>query len=259
MITRFGEGKYFLYRHIRLDTNEPFYIGIGTIKPYYTFKSRYHRATVVNRNKYWSNVVSKTDYNIDILFESNDLQFITEKEIEFISLYGRKDLNSGSLVNLTDGGEGRRGDFRKTGRISSNRVKVYLYNLKGEFIKEFLSVVLCSHYLKSKPHVVSSALTGSGFCKNHFISRTYLGDKITAMKYNDKSKKHKPIIQFTLSGEYVREFKHSVEAEEITKILKSSINVVCNKGIRKTAGGYKWMFKNDYENSIGQKVGLNLN
>ena len=23
------QGKYYLYRHIRLDTNEPFYIGIG--------------------------------------------------------------------------------------------------------------------------------------------------------------------------------------------------------------------------------------
>ena len=25
-------GKYYLYRHIRLDKNEPFYIGIGTKK-----------------------------------------------------------------------------------------------------------------------------------------------------------------------------------------------------------------------------------
>lgn len=24
------EGKYYLYRHIRLDKNQPFYIGIGT-------------------------------------------------------------------------------------------------------------------------------------------------------------------------------------------------------------------------------------
>ena len=31
------------------------------------------------------------------------------KEIEFIKLYGRKDNNTGILVNLTDGGEGTLG------------------------------------------------------------------------------------------------------------------------------------------------------
>ena len=31
------EDKHFLYRHIRLDNNEPFYIGIGT-KTYYITK-----------------------------------------------------------------------------------------------------------------------------------------------------------------------------------------------------------------------------
>lgn len=41
------EGKYYLYRHIRLDKNEPFYIGIGTKNkhkyPYFRAKSKAER------------------------------------------------------------------------------------------------------------------------------------------------------------------------------------------------------------------------
>ena len=32
MIEEYSQGKHYLYRHIRLDTNQPFYIGIGTIR-----------------------------------------------------------------------------------------------------------------------------------------------------------------------------------------------------------------------------------
>lgn len=94
-------GKYYLYRHIRLDTNKPFYIGIGTKKDYNTFKSIYARAfeKKSGRNKYWKNIVAKTDYKVEILIESNDYNFIKEKEKEFISFYKK-------LSNFTLGGEG---------------------------------------------------------------------------------------------------------------------------------------------------------
>jgi hypothetical protein len=101
-----NQGKYYLYRHIRLDKNEPFYIGIGT-KPKNATNSEYVRANAtINRKSPWKNIVAKTDYDIEILLESDDYEFIKQKEIEFIALYGRRDLNKGTLVNLTDGGEG---------------------------------------------------------------------------------------------------------------------------------------------------------
>lgn len=100
------EGKYFLYRHIRCDTNEVFYIGIGT-KQVENSNSSYYRAyTKHGRNKHWKNIVNKTNYIVEILLESNNREFIIEKEKEFILIYGRKDLNKGTLVNFTDGGEG---------------------------------------------------------------------------------------------------------------------------------------------------------
>lgn len=89
----------YLYRHIRLDKNKPFYIGIGSDKDY---KRAYSEK---NRNKYWHNI-SKYGYEVEILLDNLTWEEACQKEIEFIKLYGRKDLNEGTLVNMTNGGEG---------------------------------------------------------------------------------------------------------------------------------------------------------
>lgn len=101
------EGKYYLYRHIRLDKNEVFYIGIGTKNDRDLKYGYYTRAYFKKgKSKYWGNVTAKTDYRVEILLESNSHDFIKKKEKEFIKLYGRKDFALGTLVNLTDGGDG---------------------------------------------------------------------------------------------------------------------------------------------------------
>lgn len=87
-----------VYRHIRLDKNEPFYIGVA---------SSYKRATSRRgRNNIWHKIVSKTDYEIEIILDGVNRDQALEKEVEFIKLYGRIDLKTGTLCNLTDGGEG---------------------------------------------------------------------------------------------------------------------------------------------------------
>lgn len=91
-----------VYRHIRLDKNEPFYIGIGK-----TEKRAYNKS---GRNKIWKNIVAKTDYRIEILFDDLNREEAIEKELEFISMYGRINNSTGSLSNLTDGGD----NFGKT-------------------------------------------------------------------------------------------------------------------------------------------------
>jgi hypothetical protein len=93
----------YVYRHIRLDKNEPFYIGIGS-------DSTYRRANNKTcRNSYWKNIVNKTDYRIDILLDDLTWDEACDKEREFISLYGRLNTQTGTLCNLTDGGDGMLG------------------------------------------------------------------------------------------------------------------------------------------------------
>lgn len=93
------KGKCLVYRHVRLDKNEPFYVGIGTgRRPWCSYK-RY-------RSKWWGRIVDKTEYRVDILFENVSKDFAIEKEMELIALYGRMDKGDGALCNMTDGGEG---------------------------------------------------------------------------------------------------------------------------------------------------------
>jgi hypothetical protein len=89
----------YLYRHIRLDKNEPFYIGIGS-------DAQYKRANSNNnRTKHWKNIISKTAYRVDIVFDDLTWEEACEKEKEFISIYKRK-CDGGILCNITLGGEG---------------------------------------------------------------------------------------------------------------------------------------------------------
>ena len=85
-----------LYRHIRLDKNQPFYIGIGKTEK----RSRETR----DRSAAWKAIASK-GYEIEILFDDLTWEQALQKEIEFIKLYGRKKYG-GLLVNITEGGRG---------------------------------------------------------------------------------------------------------------------------------------------------------
>lgn len=92
--------RHYVYRHIRLDKNEPFYIGIGSDKYYKRAKTR------TKRNPIWKRIAEKTEIEIQILFDDLILQDAKEKEIEFIKLYGRINCGNGTLANITGGGDG---------------------------------------------------------------------------------------------------------------------------------------------------------
>lgn len=95
----------YVYRHIRLDKNEPFYIGIGSDSEY----KRAHELKNDRRNPIWHKIASKTEIEVEIILDDLTFEEAITKEIEFISLYGRLDKQTGILSNLTDGGEGTLG------------------------------------------------------------------------------------------------------------------------------------------------------
>lgn len=89
----------YVYRHIRLDKNVPFYIGIGTTDNY---KRAYDKN---NRGRLWKRISQTTTYEVEIIFDEVPLDFAKKKEIEFISIYGRIN-DGGTLANITGGGDG---------------------------------------------------------------------------------------------------------------------------------------------------------
>ena len=75
----------YIYRHIRLDKNEPFYIGIGS-------DSDFKRAlSSKDRNTHWHNIKTKSNYKIDILLKDLTWEEACNKEKEFIDLYEKED------------------------------------------------------------------------------------------------------------------------------------------------------------------------
>ena len=97
-----------VYRHRRLDTDEIFYIGIE-------LDSNKRKASGLRSNKksgrssFWKNIINKTEYEIEIIYNNISNEEAKELEEFLISLYGRKDLGLGTLVNLTNGGDGSPG------------------------------------------------------------------------------------------------------------------------------------------------------
>lgn len=93
--------NWYLYRHVRNDTNKPFYIGIGQ-------KPNYERAKdFTKRSKYWLKIFNKCNGDIfyEILLENLSKEEAEIKEIEFITLYGRSVVDSkGTLCNIQGGG-----------------------------------------------------------------------------------------------------------------------------------------------------------
>lgn len=115
----------YVYRHIRLDKNEPFYIGIGSDINYKRSKQK------TRRNNIWKKIASKCEYRIEILLDELTWNEACEKEIEFIKMYGRIDLKNGTLSNLTNGGDGSLGHLTSTEtrlKISKSKIGTKLTN-----------------------------------------------------------------------------------------------------------------------------------
>jgi hypothetical protein len=93
---------FYVYEHIRLDTNTVFYVGKG--KGRRCFECR-------RRNPHWKRIVSKAGgFDVRIVVDGIDEEFAFLAEQELIA---KLKLQGVSLANMTDGGEGASG-YRHT-------------------------------------------------------------------------------------------------------------------------------------------------
>jgi len=98
-----SNNKHYLYAHFTLDSEYPFYIGIGTQN---NKTKLYNRAcSKVGRNKMWLANTRDKPYFVLIMSSSNDYNHIKLQEIETINQYGRK-IDNGILTNISIGGDG---------------------------------------------------------------------------------------------------------------------------------------------------------
>ena len=86
-----------VYLHRNPKTQEVFYVGIGVETRAKDFSKR---------SIFWSNYKNKYGVEVDIIRKGLTSKEAQSIEVELIKKYGRRDLGTGSLVNLSHGGEG---------------------------------------------------------------------------------------------------------------------------------------------------------
>ena len=239
------EYKHYVYRHIRLDTNQVFYVGIGTQSSKITKYLRARNKT--KRNEIWKKILNKSkDFKWEIVFESDDYEIIKNKEKELIALYGRRDLGIGTLINFTDGGEGRKG--------SQNRITpTYQIDLKGNIIKEWINIETICKELNIHRQSLYAVLNKKVWTCRNFIwvykekyNKTYVQEivfKINKNKERVKNglRKSGKIYQYDLDNNFINEFNSIKEASLKTNTRYSCICCCVNNiNKREIANNFIW-------------------
>lgn len=190
--------EFYVYRHIRLDTGLPFYIGKG---------SGNRANNMAKRSKHHQNIVKKHGVRVEII-----LKYLTEeeafcKEKYFIKLYGRKDLGVGYLVNMTDGGEGISGfrytveerakiSSRQIGKKTSDKTKVKMSKAQmgkklSDKHKIKISKAICRKIINCRNEIFDSLNTAAeafNLSGHTSISECCSGKRKSAGKYPDGSR-----------------------------------------------------------------------
>ena len=237
----------YVYTYTRLDKNEIFYVGIGS-------DSKYKRAKNLSlRTDYFKKIINKSEYKLDIVFDDLTWEEACLKEIELIALYGRKDLGIGTLINFTDGGEGRKG--------SQNRITpTYQIDLEGNIIKEWINIETICKKLNIHRQSLYAVLNGKVLTCNKFIwvykkdySLTRIKsvlDKLEneqARKIKNPSKNRIGVLQYDLENTFIAEYNSISEASKKTLTRCSCITQCVNpKYNRTTANNFIWKRKEIY-------------
>lgn len=182
---------YYVYVHKKKTDGEVFYVGKGR-------KSRAYQKH--SRSRFWHSVVNNHGFDVEIVLKDVSEKDAYLKEIELITLYGRRDKGLGTLVNLTDGGEGGCGfvltddqriamSKRMKGNNNPNADKTVwnFYNVKTE--ESFVGTkfeMTCTHPEVSLGLLFSKGTTKrwivQGFSSEDAVSRAFSNKRIVNSK-----------------------------------------------------------------------------
>jgi hypothetical protein len=235
-----------VYIHRKLTDQTVFYVGIGSVdRPY----------IIQGRSKLWYNTVAKHGLSIDIIETGLTADRAKILEIELIKQYGRKDKNKGTLVNLTDGGDGLLNPTKEQieNRTKKTKKPISVYNLKGEYLRDFESTKEAAQILELRPNNITDVLKGNlVFISNYLFSYkdSIPNESIKAWANSlaNKSDRINIFKMFTLDGVFVKEFFRLSEAAKYVGLKKGDkIKMVLDKSLNgskrvMTAGNHIWIY-----------------
>jgi hypothetical protein len=207
----------YVYRHIRLDKNEPFYIGVG--KNDKDLKRAFSKS---NRNNHWKEIIEETSYKVEILLNNLTIEDAFKKEIFFINIY-KKIKDGGTLCNISNGGRG--------GSLSDEVNEKRKNKLLGHFVSDETKQKIRE---KSLGRIVSLE-TKKKMSETHKKNKTghWLESK------GHKNSRAFPVYQFDINENFIKKWDCANYAIKELNMNRTSITD-CLKKRQKTAKGFIW-------------------
>jgi group I intron endonuclease len=256
---------------------EPFYIGKGTNNRNY--HSQFDKYNSFKKNK----IESLKKKNIQVLsikvFENLNEKDSFDLEVTLIKKIGRRDLELGPLTNLTDGGDGRTNIFvsQETKKKISRTKKLQNLHFKHtETTKIFLKKINQGEnnpfwgksHTEEVREIHSLRVSGTNhpmFGKKHdkeTIKKIKINRSkgITQEKLNLISKElnSKPVLQFSLEGEFIKEFD-SIKLAAVETLCSESIIGKCCRGITKKPRKFIFKFREEKSHILNNSYKIKIN
>ena len=195
----------------------------------------------------------KSLWNYTIL-EYCDIDDLDEREEYYISLYNTinngYNCESGGHENkiVSDESKQKMSDAKKGKHLTEEQKRKMSEARKGKRCGEN-HPMWGRHLTEEQKRKMSKAKKG----ENNPMYGKHRDDET---KDKIRLRRNKAVVQYTKEGEFIAEYESALIAKEKTGINNSHIGDCC-RGIQKTAGGFKWAYKNPP--LLKKNEGLNKN
>ena len=205
------------------------------------------------------------NFSYEVLFsiesvDKDSIQIILdEKEIYYIEKYKTYDPDFG--YNLCDGGRGGyilNDEYVRKNNHYYRGLEIVQLTIKGKLVKIWKDVYEASLFLNFRSINLINCCNGKMMTaykyrwmfKSDYDSKLQNNDDLSL----DIKRNNYGVVQLDLDGNFIREFNSAAEAYKITGISNGSIMSVCrNDPNHKTAGGYRWVYKSNYDSGDYKK------
>ena len=211
-------GKSYIGQAVDLDKRKSNFLSFGT---------RYAGSKIDNARRKYSDI----QYWTYTILEYCDIDDLDEREEYYISLYDT--MRKG--YNCESGGH--------ENKIMSDEAKQKMSKSKKGMYCGENNPMWGKHFTEEQKRKISESRKGKYCGKNSPMWGKHRNDetRIKISKAHDKRKI--TVSQYTIEGVFIASYESIHEAQRLTNIDRATISRCC-KGIQKTAGGFKWSYKN---------------
>ncbi len=252
--------QFYTYKLIDSLTGLPFYVGKGTGDRMYNHEQYYTKIykTATHNNTMLKNKIRKIIKNSGRVryqkfrCKTEEQAFLIEKAL--IHKYGRRDLGTGVLCNMTNGGEGGSGHIhtehhkdllRASARMRAMRIDQY--SKSGEFIRTWDYYKDIINQLHIDGSGLSRCITNKIKSAGGFRwTKSGVGLLDWNPTYRPRQHMGKVVYQFTQEGKFIASHDSLVAAgKSIGKHANSILE--CCAGRSRSTGQYVWKYTKEFE------------